>query len=181
MRSIALFLAAGALAAVAVACAGVADLDVKYSPDAGGPSTSSLGDASLAPDAAPSHFDQPIAVSTPTPIITTCPGSAPDGGCDTTAGLGCCLSGGASCMSQADYATSCPSGGVFVGCFQPTVDAECCWHEINGSRVALAGTICSEGYACLADSDCPDGTGKCAMTTCHGVTIGQCGGAPACP
>lgn len=168
------------------ACAGVADLEVKYNPDGGTATTQNNPngpDATLAPDASPVHVEAPSdagAPVTPPAIISTC-GAGPDGGCDISQGFGCCLSGGATCMSQADYATACPSQATFVGCFQPSADAECCWHTINGSRVALAGSICSEGYACLVDNDCPEGTGSCQTASCHGVTIGQCGVAPTCP
>lgn len=183
MKRFALFVAVAGLSGLGVACAGVADLDVKYNPDAGvtttNPSSSSSGDngtadASRPPDAAPVYVTPPTTPAPTVTVINEC------GSCDTQAGLGCCLSGGATCISQGDYATACPATGTFVGCFQPTADAACCWRTQSGQRVALFGSVCDEGYACLADTDCPEGTGTCATTTCNGVTIGQCGKAPAC-
>lgn len=180
MRS-ALAVAFATVAGLVVACQGVADLDVKYTPEPittndGGLEAGVLGEG----DAAPPRFTTTLAAAVPS-ILENCRGGPAGIDCDSAAGLGCCLSGGAVCLSNADYATACATGGVFVGCRQPTTDSLCCWSKRGGLTTALLAGVCHDGYACLDDSDCPVGQGTCSKITCHGVPIGQCGGPPTCP
>jgi hypothetical protein len=177
-----------ALVALA-ACAGVADLDVKYkdvgTPDAGRPSSS----GTLAPGANVITVDGGEQVIV-TPVKDAASIVDPEtlgqaGGvcpCDETQGLACCSSSnGAVCTTDQ---TACNTkSGVFLRCFGPDLDgAQCCLRRhATTAESGLAG-LCGEGTSivCTFDSDCPNG--KCTIGTCPGgVSVGTCDGTPVCP
>lgn len=177
----------GSLAIAALAaCAGVADLDVKYKSDAGSSPAGSSG--TLGPGVVVvTDGGQPVLV---TPIkdaasivdpqtLGQAGGACP---CDSTQGLACCSSkSGATCAL--DQSACNVQDGAFLRCFGPDVEgSQCCLHR-NGSfsESALAGT-CAEGTTilCQFDTECPNG--KCTLGTCPGgVSVGTCDGTAVCP
>lgn len=182
------------------ACATVADLDVTY----GQGSESDGVDAS--DDARQKVRESSIDASTPVlpPSVIEDGGGLPchaeaglsgeeDGGCDESAGNGCCLrnnlAAGSACMSQAEARAQCsaPSAkGVFVACRQSRGDDVCCWRDLGGGgKGAFYAAGCDGGsIACVEDAGCAIFGQACATKACQrgGFLIGQCGSnPPACP
>lgn len=128
-----------------------------------------------------------VETSSPLPPATPIPCS---GGCDTTAGLGCCIdSASASCVEQVHYyrgATSptpfCQSAAgndTFVACLASDADNTCCWGKDgpNGTWNARYRASCAGGFeACDPSADggaCANG-GTCRAKTCKGLLVGSC-------
>ena len=197
--------------AMLAACASVADLDVKYQPevtgaDGGGAEDGGAEDGGL--DALPPRRgnvrDSTVVMADVhqpkeerNTILGTCDvGDLDDGGfdagCDTQAGLGCCigkvddaLTTEATCLEQGRFdrckTRSATKPAVFLGCLRSTNDTPCCWRTVSNVRVALPSVDCDGGVAaCLVDEDCPNR--DCHTVSCKGnVTFGECGGSPKCP
>ena len=169
--------------AVLAACAGVADLDVKYKEGAAADGGSSPEASAPAVDAAATRpLLSPIRDSG-NPIDPTTLGSL--GGrcpCDETQGLACCsTSNGASC--SLDQASCDAQNGAFLRCAGPDVEGSfCCLHRHGSTSETALAARCQDGTSivCTYDTDCPNG--KCTLGSCPGgVTIGTCDGTPVCP
>jgi hypothetical protein len=170
--------------AVLAACAGVADLDVKYKDtgvaDGGDSSvgtTSPPVDAATRPLIAPPLRDAASSVDTTT--LGQAAGACP---CDAPQGLACCsTANGASC--SADQASCDAQNGAFLRCAGPDFEGSyCCLHRHGASSETALAAACEEGFpiVCTFDTDCPNG--KCTLGSCPGgVTIGTCDGTPVCP
>lgn len=168
-----------------VACAGVADLDVKYTGAGadGGPTTANTSSSSSSSSSGSLRNDAgvPIAIYQDAggivdPSTLGQPGAACP--CDETQGAGCCAGpSGSTCVAEK---TACQ--GAFLRCFGPDVEGSvCCAHRTGGViETALAGD-CSTGASivCTVDAECPNGV--CTIGTCGNVTIGTCDGTPVCP
>jgi hypothetical protein len=122
-----------------------------------------------------------------------CSGLDTDGGCDPTAGMGCCLAGSSdtsgnnnTCLEQVQHynSTGCKDPkDVFLGCLSSDTDNTCCWQPEGVDRHDTRfRTDCDGGTeACDPSADggsCSTG-GDCHMITCKGVVVGYCGGGPA--
>lgn len=124
-----------------------------------------------------------------------CSSLDPDGGCDPTAGMGCCLAAASDtsgsnngCFDQAQHyaSTACKDDGdVFLTCLASTADSTCCWQrELPTTRMNTRfRTDCDGGVeACDPESDgggtCSNGA-SCTSTVCKGVVVGYCGGGTA--
>lgn len=173
--------------AMLAACAGVADLDVKYketAPADGGGSSSPEASTPVVEDAATPTppLLSPIRDSG-SPVDTTTLGKL--GGacpCDEPQGLACCsTANGASCSS--DQASCDAQHGAFLRCSGPDFEGSfCCLHRRGSSSETALAARCEDGTSivCTFDTDCPNG--KCALGSCPGgVTIGTCDGTPVCP
>lgn len=170
------------------ACAGVADLDVKYQAEApadgGRPlAPSSTPDAALArtpvaPPAnkAPAEFDAGDP-NTMQAERSPCP-------CDESQGFGCCIADGAATCVSAGATCGSGKGASFFRCAGPDVEGSvCCLRRFEGlTEAALTATCDAPGASvvCSIDADCPNG-GKCTLATCGGLSIGTCDGTPVCP
>jgi hypothetical protein len=114
-----------------------------------------------------------------------------DGGCDPTAGMGCCLAAtglGNMCFEQVQHftGTECQNDGdVFLACLTSTADSTCCWQPEGSSRMNTRYRAdCAGGVEACDPNDnggvCSTG-GPCTPAICKGVTVGYCGtGAPPC-
>lgn len=182
----AVFVAISISVAALAACAGVADLDVKYTGDGGvGPSSSGTfapGPGVVVTDGGQRVLITPIkdAASLVDPQTLGQAGAACP--CDSTQGLACCsTTSGAKCTLDQ---TSCNvQNGAFLRCSGPDIEgSQCCLHRSGSfSESALAGT-CAEGTTilCQFDTECPNG--KCTIGTCPGgVSVGTCDGTAVCP
>ena len=147
---------AAALLALA-ACESATNLNVSYTPVTDG-----------GPDA-----------TTNPPEFAGCP-------CDTSAGLGCCLtkSGTPFCTTSIELCKS--QKAMWLECAHPSGagDSDCCWHGPllggQGSLTSYRGECDGGVRACSSDDQCP--TNKCSKQTCNNVTIGACGDkVPDCP
>jgi hypothetical protein len=195
-------------AAVVIACADVADLGVSYEGRDAAPKTMTNDAAAVAPattpdrDAGLGDVRQKVRPSSVVPVDASRPepphdvlfpcdvdgGAGEETGCNTSAGLGCCISPlGATCMGQGEARTTCAGLGsrtLFIACVQGQGDSACCWHTgANGHRTAAYGADCSDGgtVACIDDNGCPADQ-KCVTTQCGtaALTIGECGREPEC-
>lgn len=141
--------------------------------------------------------ERPEAASLPPPKNAPCSGLlTQDGGdCDTSAGLGCCLTAAtAACEEQALFAagTVCSgSGTFFVSCASSTDDSICCWQNDGpgGAQNTRYRSACDGGVEACDPSQpvttCSNGA-TCTPSPCKqtGLTIGFCGTPPggfACP
>ncbi len=124
-----------------------------------------------------------------------CSSLDPDGGCDPTAGSGCCLASSSNptgsdntCVDQLQHfgGTACMNAGdVFLACLGSNTDSVCCWQpEGDGRMNTRYRTDCDGGIeACdpLADGGSCSNGAVCTPKTCKGVMIGYCGsGAAPC-
>jgi hypothetical protein len=169
------------------ACATIAEVDVAYSPaTAGDGGPPGFADGSRIVRDSTVETSRPVVVPLPPGPGTPCNGNlGADAECDDTAGMGCCLTGGASlCLFQWERETKCSAPSVFVACRQSTDDAPCCWRKDKvGNPVAMFAADCDGGLtACVAEAGCSNGQ-TCVTRTCPGdpLEIGACGQAPKCP
>ena len=160
-----------------VACAGIADLDVKYT-GVDGATPTPTGDGGPTPaDAAASIITiDPPRRTTPSPDPLT---QGQDGAgcpCDETQGLGCCAAAGGAFCTADIKACKAP----LLRCNGPDLEGSfCCLHRgESGEEAALAAT-CTGTIVCTVDSDCPNQ--KCTIGSCNGVNVGTCDGTPVCP
>jgi hypothetical protein len=134
----------------------------------------------------------------PTGPVQGCPIIDPDGGCDTSAGKGCCLpntgvsSASNTCVDQVDYfsglgKTCSQDRDVFLSCIGTDGDNTCCWEPgENGTFNTRFRAFCDGGIeACNPNG--PDGgpgiclNGQtCMKKTCKGIDTGGCGADPPC-
>lgn len=141
--------------------------------------------------------ERPEAATLPPPNPVACNGLvSQDGGCDTSAGRGCCLDNtGALCEEQAQYSAGAfcnGAGSVFITCTSSFDDSICCWQNDGpgGSTNTRYRSACDGGVeACDPSQDggvCANGQ-LCTPTACSKaptITIGFCGAPPAgvaCP
>ncbi len=116
----------------------------------------------------------------------TCSSLDPDGGCDPTAGMGCCLAGTPvggtnTCVPQAQHFSgqACKDDhDVFLACLASTTDSTCCWQREGDNRMNTRyRTDCDGGVeACDSTADggsCTSG-GTCTQMVCKGVVVGFC-------
>ena len=135
----------------------------------------------------------------PNPISCASTGLDSDGGCDPTAGMGCCLpasntSGDPTnnkCDEQVQFFESnefCHAANdIFLSCLGSNTDSTCCWEpNATGAYHSRYRAACdSVGFeACDPDVDgggtCSSGA-ACTHVMCRGVLIGYCGGVSPCP
>lgn len=132
----------------------------------------------------------------PSPMVNVaCGGLDGDaGGCDPTAGLGCCLvassdPSGNACDSQLQYfqgnGSICKGANdTFITCVASDDDNTCCWQRsasgINFHTRYRAA--CADGGTEACDPNGPGGglcngvPGDCKTIICGGVTLGFCSG-----
>jgi len=172
---------AGQLAYTAAASSSDAGGDTSVVGEGGSPTE---GDGALI--TVPSVSDGGIVPSLRT---VACSSLDPDGGCDPTAGSGCCLASSSdgtgsdnTCVDQVQHfgGKACTNpGDVFLACLGSTDDSVCCWQPEADNRMNTRyRTDCDGGVeACdpLADGgSCSNGE-VCTPKTCKGVMIGYCG------
>jgi hypothetical protein len=186
------------LAAVsAAACASIAELDVQYPPDATSePDGAALDGPRTVRESSTTVPEAGTIKLEPSPL-TPCKGDEAglvedggefDGGCDPSAGLGCCIktAGESACLQQWEAPVACKES-VFVTCRRSDGDSACCWRpNPNGKgRTAVFAAECEAGVACVDDADCPaEGPlAGCHTKKCSSVDfpIGECGSDPKCP
>jgi len=146
-----------------LACETATNLDVSY---AGADASTDASDVDGGPDG-----------SVATNEVEGCP-------CDTSAGLGCCVTAaGAYCTNNLEDCTG--AKGTWLRCAHrdAVFESECCW---NGSGVGAQtrfAVACDGGpAACLTNADCTGTNQPCSTVTCAGFTFGQCAATPpACP
>jgi hypothetical protein len=132
-------------------------------------------------------------------VTLACPSLDPDGGCDPSAGMGCCLpssgAGGSTadnmCAEQVQYFSEltkfCKStGDVFLTCLASEDDNLCCWRSgANGTKYTTRTSTCAGGVescdpnALGGASTCTNGQ-LCVKAKCRGIDVGACGEAPPC-
>jgi hypothetical protein len=106
--------------------------------------------------------------------------------CDTTQGMGCCLTSKGTPFCTPSIALCQSNDGVWLECSHPALNSEsdCCWHSGVGVKGSLTSyrTPCDDGgvRACNSDDQCAAGT-TCKKKTCGAVEIGACGQDPSCP
>ena len=195
---LALLVVSGSAAAAMIACtAGELAYSSSGSSDAGADTgvvgeggSSTEGDGALIPS--PPVNDGGIVASIRS---VACSSLDPDGGCDPTAGSGCCLAfisnstgDQNTCIDQLQHfgGTACMNNGdVFLACLGSTNDSVCCWQPEADNRMNTRyRTDCDGGVeACdpLADGggSCSNGA-VCTAKTCKGIVVGYCGGAAPC-
>lgn len=192
------FVVVAAVGIAVVACGSIADLDVKYDSVGAGVDGSSI-DPTSASDAGrvlrDSSFVEPDAAE---PVVLEpsdagpCNASTdPDGGCDFTQGLGCCIrpGGTSECIFQWEIATKCQNS-LFVGCREddPLSESACCWRSgPSNTRMSVLAVSCDGGtHACLVDGGACPGAATCNESVCPiaggSFPVGTCGAASeACP
>ena len=130
----------------------------------------------------------------PPPLtVSACAMLDPDGGCDPTAGLGCCLSGDpknpsfpAACVDLEQYTVGnyCEKAkDVFIACRSSDSDNVCCWGPGAGNTmIARFRPGCFDGGYESCDPSpsavqpvCPNTGGGCTPVSCHGIDVGYCG------
>lgn len=173
--------AAGAL----VACASVADLEVKYSAatsEDAGPTIDGVappsGDSGGLAIVTPKKEAPPARATGGDPILTACACNPEVDGanfCCATAAGPICTDDQSACEAQS---------GTFLRCTGPNNEGEPCCLSLHptGAETALAAS-CAEGHptVCSTDRDCPN-EGKCTLGTCPGnISVGTCDGTPVCP
>jgi hypothetical protein len=136
-----------------------------------------------------------------------CAALDPDGGCDTRAGLGCCLAassttsdtGDNTCGEQVQYfgtnAYCRAANDVFLACANSEDDSTCCWQAVPATGGGVAHhtryrASCKGGLeACnpvgLAGGPTPCSNGLACVPApgggkCKGIDIGACGQEPPC-
>jgi hypothetical protein len=196
MRSRLFFGAAATLplAAAAYAC-NAGDPIVYVQPDAG---TREAGppDAIAVADA-PGASDVVIPELTPGTLAPCGASKQEDGGCDPTAGEGCCFEGSPTgkCVQEwqvyvdaSDVGAQCQGpGSLFLGCVADSFDSPCCWGKgPSGGLFTRSAVDCGKlAHSCDpagvdgGPARCIDGT-PCASAMCLGVEIGWCMGADPC-
>jgi hypothetical protein len=113
------------------------------------------------------------------------------GGCESSAGLGCCAGAARVCVEQAEYYSHAPGkcdapGSIFLTCLQGDDDNTCCWgiDATSQTKFTRFTASCTSGPAsCDPKADggaCPNGD-TCHPVTCNGTALGYCGsGASPC-
>jgi hypothetical protein len=143
-------------------------------------------------------IERPSDGGTIPPLVTVaCPFLDPDGGCDPTAGMGCCLpkSGAVdsaaanTCAEQIQFfseaTTFCKTpGDVFLTCLASDSDNLCCWAAgANGTQYTARKSSCEKGVeSCnplVGGTTCSNGQ-PCVKAKCKGLDVGACGKAPPC-
>jgi hypothetical protein len=133
--------------------------------------------------------------------------AAADGGCDVTAGQGCCLAATSgtdsvadnTCADQAQYFgrdTYCHAANdVFLACANSDADSACCWQDVPGNNGGVAHftryrASCDGGLEACNPVGANGGPTACnnglpcvpapGGGKCKGIDIGACGGPPPC-
>jgi hypothetical protein len=189
----ALLLACAFALPVAVGAACTAGNDIAYASDGGGSDDAARIVRESSTDVVAPALPVPL---TPSPNGLPCElGIGPGSGCESAAGLGCCVRSGAPkvCVEQWEYYQHAPgkcdgAGSVFVSCLQGDNDNACCWgvDGTSNTRFTRYRADCGDAGPPSCDpaadgGSCPNGE-PCKAITCNGQSLGYCGnGAPPCP
>jgi hypothetical protein len=191
----------------AVACNGIAELDVNYAqlrPDGSVlDGASDDGSRKVRDSGYEAAVVEPVSEYDGSALGQCEGGIALDSLCDPSAGVGCCIRpGGANesvCLLQLDFQKYCldttnpqtqNNRAMFVACVESIDDNQCCWREgPNKNLYAVYTKSCAAveaGIACNTNAGCPEGQYCNTTTDCHfEITLGLCGpkdgGPPPCP
>jgi hypothetical protein len=114
------------------------------------------------------------------------------GGCESSAGVGCCVGASKICVDQREYYEHVPGkcdapGSIFLSCLQGDDDNTCCWgvDTTNETKFTRFKGSCTNGPAscdpAAAGGSCPNGD-TCNPIKCNGLSLGYCGKGPSpCP